>query len=234
MQNMKEETTSVEKLKKLAERFLFKADPDLIHCVDERQGDGQTFDLKNAVELPGSTGVFIDYIKNQYKDISEEQAWDMARSAGIPIGAHQGPDHSHHVHSSEEKISPKGCGYNLLVETNPSSVLAPESVSASHRYHLAAKYEKAQLYDVHGPHIINVGVIVRKHGFSIDSDRALAAEHIGILGCDVWAAELYAQRWNRTFLTYQINTRNIVIHTEKVFRKVKDALAPDAHLLIIE
>ena len=197
---------------KTLEKYLLPADISIVACVDERP---DRIDNMNGVEFPGGTYGIIDAIK-VLTGCTEEQAWERAQAAGIPMGAH-----------SDEHHGVKGCGYGKLVETEPGTVLAPEAVQVEKRH---ARIEAAGgvLPVLHGEHAPTHATINYRGGTSIDPDLAVAGG-FGIFNYDYWAAldyalllkiepERFAEHLKEVYVRTVMRLTNGALHTFHEFR----------------
>jgi len=159
------------------EKYLMPASLDIVACVDERQ---DKIDGNNGVKFPGGTYGIVDAIKT-LTGSTEEEAWDKAQKAGIPMGAHTD---SHH--------GELGCGYGRLVQTAPESVGAAGAVPVADRFQRVtdAHGTAPMLYGEHAP---THATINYKEGLSIDPDQAVPAG-FGIFNYDYWAAKDFGKR----------------------------------------
>ncbi|MFH0749764.1 MAG: cadmium-containing carbonic anhydrase [Candidatus Gottesmanbacteria bacterium] len=178
-----------------AEQFLMPANPKKIRCVDERVADTAKHD---GIAVPGGTEGIIDTIKF-LKQVDEETAWKFAVDAGIPMGGH-----------IDEHHGSKGCGYRKLVETEPETVLAVESVAAETR--------KATLENAHGEittllgdHQPTEAIINYCEGTTIDTKKAIG-ENRGIFDLDAWALSDMAEKLG-------IEKTEFVSHMTDVYKK---------------
>lgn len=211
--------------------FLRRANPESApFCSDERQGDGISFNTDNPPELPGATYVVADGIK-KILGVSEETAWEMILRANLPLGAHGGPEHHGHDKNKTESIGPGGCGYGMAVETNPDAVGAPEKIPVAQRYARIVT-TNGRVYNVSGPHKITHVTIVHKNTFSIDSDEARVAG-LGILGCDAWLGEYYADLLNQANPKLPVAGSELTNHIISAMRGVVRILAPDKEIIHI-
>ena len=181
----------------LPSEYLMKANEKKTRCVDEREPDAKT--VNDGIAIPGATFGIIDAIKT-LTGASEEEAWDRATKAGIPMNGH---DDTHH--------GPKGCGYERLVEEEPASVLAVESVPAATR--------KAKLEEEHGTVITLLGdhqpteaIINYREGTTIDTKKAVN-EHRGIFDLDAWALSAMAEKLGIDTNVFTAHVIDVYKHT---------------------
>lgn len=199
----------IESIIRLIERYLFAATIALIRCVDERQALDQT----NGVEIPGGIYGIIDAIK-ALTGCTEEEAWQRAEAAGIPMGCH-----------IDQKHGAKGCGYAKLVATQPATVLAPEAVPAEDRLH-QVNLRHGMVLTLLGEHHPNYAVINYRVGFSIDPDQA-NADGLGIFNLDVWACTAYAIRLG-------LDAEKFANHMIEVYKRTVTALTGITEFVILE
>jgi len=157
-------------------KYLLKADIDLIRCVDERQA----LDTTNGIEIPGAIYGIIDGIKH-FAHCTEEDAWKLAKEKGIPIDGH-----------IDEHHGAKGCGYATLVEDEPKTVLAIESIKAQDRLQ-KIQDANGQVITLLGDHHPTHAVINHREGYSLDPDKA-AVDDLGIFNFDRWAAKMFGEK----------------------------------------
>ena len=161
-----------------AEQFLMQANPDTFRCVDERQPDATV--LNNGVALPGAIYGIIDAIK-AINHVDEATAWQLASDAGLPMDAHM--DEHHHE---------RGCGYGMLVEDEPTTVGAVESVPATTRKATADEHG-GTVITLLGDHAPTEAIINYRPDTTIDTRKALADKR-GIFDLDAWALPQLAER----------------------------------------
>lgn len=171
--NMRKEEAEVPNF----EKYLFPADIALIRCVDERQAVDNT----NGVEIPGGTYGIIDAIKYFKPNITEEEAWKLAKEKGIPFGGHIDQHHG-----------AKGCGYGRLVEEKPEIVRARENIPAADRLRRIQENKDGKIQTLLGDHHPTHAVINHRKDFSIDPDKAYK-DKLGIFNFDKWAAKIFGE-----------------------------------------
>jgi len=173
--------------------YLFPANINRTRCVDERQALNNT----NGVQIPGGIYGIIDAIKH-VSGVTEEDAWKRAHDAGIPIDGH-----------IDEHHGAKGCGYARLVEEEPQTVLAPESVEAQKRLE---KIQKAggSVLTLLGDHHPTHALINHKENFSLDPIKA-TQDGFGIFNFDMWAAKKFGEKLN-------LNSDEFASHLETVYK----------------
>jgi len=181
--------------------LLVPADVFRIVCIDERQieEDNKT----NPVNLPGATYCLVDALKVLYR-YSENDAWDVLKKVGIPITTHI----DNHISSEHEGL---GCGYAMLVETNPKKVFAVEPIKSVVRL-LKVNCVGGEVLHYLNNHQAKAAVINYKQGTSIDQDELPI---LGLFSCDVWAAKYYAQFIKQ--YDEKIDPQKFADHIEKVF-----------------
>jgi len=175
------------------EKYLFPADSTLLRCVDERQAVDNT----NGVEIPGGIYGVIDAIKHFNPNLSEDAAWQLAREKHIPICGH-----------IDEHHGARGCGYAKLVEDEPKTVSARESIPAKDRL---VRIPGENVLTLLGEHKPTHAVINHRENFSIDPDKA-CGDHLGIFNFDRWAAKLFGERLG-------FDGDAFADHLENVYRK---------------
>lgn len=170
-------------------------------CIDERsiKEKNQT----NPVNLPGATYSLVDAVKTLYH-YSEADAWELISKVSVPISAHI----DDHIDSKHEGL---GCGYARLVETVPEKVYAVEAVKSVDRL-LKISENGGQILHYLEEHQPKMAVLNYKQGFSVDQDELPA---LGILSCDIWAAEYYAVYLKQ--YDNRIDPRAVAKHIEKIF-----------------
>ncbi|MFH0791806.1 MAG: hypothetical protein V1905_01145 [bacterium] len=170
-------------------------------CIDERnvKEKNQT----NPVNLPGATYSLVDAIKALYR-YSEEDAWEMISRVSIPISAHI----DDHIDSKHEGL---GCGYARLVETVPKKVCAVEAIKSVDRL-LRVSERGGEVLHYLEEHQAKMAVLNYKQGFSVDQDELPL---LGILSCDIWAAEYYAIYLKQ--YDNKIDPQAVAKHIEKIF-----------------
>lgn len=189
-----------EELAKLVAKERRKATLKRIRCVDERQA----LDTSNGVEIPGATYGLVDALK-ALEGISEDQAWNRIISARIPVEAHIDEGHGE-----------RGCGYAKLVEDEPGTVLAVESIPALQR--LQRVYDQGgQVATYIGEHAPRIAVTNEKKGWSLDPDQA---PHLGAFSFDAWAAEQYGR------MLRVRDPRKFKAHLTQVYQNTVRRLAP--------
>lgn len=174
-----------------AEAYLMPADSTKLRCVDERIAKDT---VNNGVAVPGATYGIIDAIK-MLASVDEETAWTIAREAKIPINGH-----------TDEHHGAQGCGYGKLVELEPGTVLAYESVPAENR---KARIEQGngEILTLLGDHHPTEAIVNYKEGTTIDTKRATEGGR-GIFCFDAWAMPEMAQKLHLdpdTFANHMLN-----------------------------
>lgn len=147
--------------------FLIPADINKLRCVDERNAADQT----NGVQIQGATSGIVDALKTA-KNISEDQAWSIVASTGVPLDGHVDDHHG-----------PNGCGYNNRVETDPSTVGAPERQSAAKRLTRIQPERVLHYIGQHNPSYATINFVVDT---TLNSNRILASGE-GTFNLDAWA-----------------------------------------------
>lgn len=223
----------------LETEYLRPATIEYLVCSDERekQGEvgteGQKLDNLNPIELPGGVFLVIDILKTKH-GYTEEQARDLVVRAGIPIGAHDGPVHSHDVQDQTEHIAAEGCGYENKVQNAHEALGLASSASAAERREWALRHAqegRGTFYSVHGDHIVVATYVNYRKGTSIDAPKAWAAGK-GMLGCDAWALEEYLVMLKE--LDPQIDVEAGVAFGVSVFEKLGGMLAPGVPHIVLE
>ncbi len=155
------------------EKYLFPADLTKRRCIDDRRTNPQTY----GPQIQGATWGEVDALK-QIRHLSEKQAWETIKKAGIPRDGH--------VH----------CGYNNTVETDPGSVGAMESVSEESRLKKVMSAEGTVLHYIgdHAPVAATINYISDK---TLDTNRILS-DGIGTFNLDAWVLEQDAQKLGLT------------------------------------
>lgn len=148
--------------------FLIPADLNKIRCVDERHASNQT----SGIQIQGATSGIIDALKIARPPISEESAWKLVRDCGIPVDGH---DDTHHGQN--------GCGYNNRVEKDPSTVDAPEVVTAASRL---SRVQPERILHYEGDHNPKFATINFVPNTTIDTNGILSAGK-GTFNLDAWA-----------------------------------------------
>lgn len=161
-----------------AEQYLMRANPNKLRCVDERQAEETV--TNDGVAIPGGIYGIIDAIK-AINHVDETQAWEQAKRAGIPMDAHM--DTHHHE---------RGCGYGKLVEDEPATVDAVESVPAVTRKHTVDQHG-GTVITLLGDHCPTEAILNYKDNTTIDTQKALADKR-GIFDCDAWALPMLADK----------------------------------------
>ncbi len=193
----------------LVEKYLFPASLDTIRCVDERQA----IDASNGVEFPGGIYGIIDEIK-RLSGCSEDEAWEKARQANIPLDDH-----------IDEHHGAKGCGYARLVEEQHETVLAPESVPAQKRLEKIQQLG-GKIQTLLGEHHPTHAVINHRIHTSIDPDQA-TENGLGIFNFDKWAAKVFGERLG-------FDPQKFADDLEKVYRRTVTALTGIQDFVILE
>lgn len=160
-----------------AEQYLRPANKKKSRCIDERKPEEGEND---GVAIPGGTNSIIDTIKF-IKHVDEDTAWQLAIDADIPMGGHIDKHHG-----------ALGCGYERLVEQNPDSVGAVESVPAAQRL---ARIQNAhgEILTLLGDHHPTEAIINFREGTTIDTKKA-TGDGRGIFDFDIWAMNGYAEK----------------------------------------
>lgn len=162
------------------EKYLCPADPTRRRCVDERHADPQTY----GPQIQGATSGEVDALK-QVRHLSEKQAWKTIQDAGIPLDGHV-DDHK----------GANGCGYNNRVETDPTSVGAPESVTALSRLQKVMSANGNVLH-YHGDHAPVAATINYIPNTTLDTNR-ISTDGIGTFNLDAWILQEDAQKLKLT------------------------------------
>lgn len=160
------------------EQFLMPANPKKFRCVDERQPDEAV--INDGIALPGAIYGIVDAIK-AIQHVDEPTAWQLASDAGLPMDAHM--DEHHHE---------RGCGYGKLVEDEPATVGAVESVPAKTRK-VTADEHGGEIITLLGDHAPTEAIINYRPDTTIDTKKALADKR-GIFDLDAWALPQLAEK----------------------------------------
>lgn len=174
------------------EHYLQPANFEAIRCVDERPAEHEA----NGVQIPGGIYGIIDAIKS-LAHCSEEEAWKKAKEANIPMDDH-----------IDEHHGARGCGYAKLVEDEPHTVNAPESIPAENRL---AQIKKAEgtILTLLGDHKPTHATINEKIGTTMNSNRAME-EELGIFNFDRWATKKFGEMLG-------FNPKEFADHLTKVY-----------------
>lgn len=179
--------------------YLIPVDAAAIRCVDERQGT----EAIAGAGIPGGSYGIIDAIKH-LAGVTEEEAWQRAIAAGIPMGAHV-----------DEHHGMLGCGYGKLVETAHEKVMAPERIAVSDR-HKKVSDAGGKVLTLVGDHHPTHAVINDRAGTSISPDLA-SKDGLGVFVYDKWAARHFGELLG-------FDATQFADHMENVYKKTVTAL----------
>lgn len=179
----------------IAVSYLMPADYTRIRCVDGRVAKDV---VNSGVAVPGGIDGIIDAVK-ALRNIDEASAWKLALDAGIPVGGH-----------TDELNGAEGCGYAKLVEQEPETVLAPESVTVQNRISSIEK-NLGEILTLLGEHQPSEAVINLRQGTTIDTKKA-TEDGLGIFCYDAWAMPAYADALN-------LDPEEFTAHLLEVYKK---------------
>lgn len=197
---------------KKIEPYLKQATTEKVRCIDERpekSADASQPDGAKGVQFPGGYYGIIDAIK-ALSGCTEEEARQRAREANIPLGIH---DDEHH--------GILGCGYGKLVQTEPTTVLAPEAVDVTSRFDFVTSQENHEVFTLIGEHNPTYALINHREGKTIHSAQAVAA-HVGSFNYDYWAALKYGSQLR--FDPQQFADHMLAVYQKTVIRLTNGAI----------
>jgi len=180
---------------KLVEQYLENANIKKIRCIDERKGE---IPAQGEIAIPGGIYGIIDAIKH-ISGCSEDQAWQKAKAAGIPLDGH-----------IDEDYGANGCQYGKLAENQHDAIMAPEAIPVEQRLN-RIKTEGGTIQILKGNHHPTHAVINSREGCTINTDTA-NADNLGIFNFDMWAVKKFAEMLD-------LDANQFSSHLEQVYKK---------------
>lgn len=192
--------------KELLLKYFVPANVNQRLCVDEREFRPESF----GVRLPGASSYELDLLKKARKLTEYEARVAVARS-GI-LGFHN------------DAHGARGCGYNRLVEDDPQTVGASESVKALDRFAYGMG-NGAFIVTCLGNHDPHLAIINNQTGMTFDTNRAWR-DGLHAFNVDAWFGVVLARQ-------YSLSRDKVVKHLITTYKRTVNRLAPETPFITI-